>query len=419
MSEESKKYRAEMKAKAHRLAGGGDPHQKVDASDWAPPPAMHTTAPTGPRPVSRRQYKSGGHVAGEEAKHHAGRRPRRASGGKALVRDLENADVKTANEDRDGIKHDGGMKKGGRTKRAGGGGLGLAGLAGGIIPDLIASGGKNAGPMGGIAPYLAGKKRGGRAERDVGGEVPTTRFQMSNGPSMVSKAAGLKRGGAAHPDEKEDEKLIHREVKESALKRAMGGEASHPIGNLGQFAHPAGGRMARAKGGELNARERNALPKGEFGEPASRKYPMPDRSHAANAKARASEMEHKGRLSKGQEEKIDAKADRVLARKSGGRAKDKMNVNIVIAPGGQRPPQPMAAPPMPPPAGGQLPLPPRPPMPPPSMGAGPPGMPPGAMSPPPMRKRGGLVDGGAGGGLGRLEKVRDYGDEARKLDGHY
>ena len=39
---------------------------------------------------------------------------------------------------------------------------------------------------------------------------------------------------------------------------------------------------------------------------------MPDKSHAANAKARASEMEHKGKISKETEEKIDAKANKVL-----------------------------------------------------------------------------------------------------------
>ena len=66
---------------------------------------------------------------------------------------------------------------------------------------------------------------------------------------------------------------------------------------------------------KLAAKSRAALPKKDFGEPGSRKYPMPDRAHAANAKARASEMEHKGKLSAGEKSKIDAKADRVLKRK--------------------------------------------------------------------------------------------------------
>lgn len=63
----------------------------------------------------------------------------------------------------------------------------------------------------------------------------------------------------------------------------------------------------------MKAATRNKLPSSEFGLPGSRKYPMPDKSHAANAKARATQMEHKGKLSASQKAKIDAKANRVLA----------------------------------------------------------------------------------------------------------
>lgn len=49
--------------------------------------------------------------------------------------------------------------------------------------------------------------------------------------------------------------------------------------------------------------------------PGERKYPMPDANHARAAKSRASEMEHKGRISKSTEAKIDRKADRVLGKK--------------------------------------------------------------------------------------------------------
>ena len=65
---------------------------------------------------------------------------------------------------------------------------------------------------------------------------------------------------------------------------------------------------------KLSSGERKGLPKGEFGLPGSRKYPMPDRSHAANAKARASQQEAKGNLSASSKAKIDAKADRVLGK---------------------------------------------------------------------------------------------------------
>ena len=66
---------------------------------------------------------------------------------------------------------------------------------------------------------------------------------------------------------------------------------------------------------ELDAAERNKLPKSSFGEPGKRAYPMEDASHAKAAKSRASEMEHKGKLSKSEEEKIDAKADKKLGEK--------------------------------------------------------------------------------------------------------
>lgn len=63
---------------------------------------------------------------------------------------------------------------------------------------------------------------------------------------------------------------------------------------------------------KLSRAHRKELPKAKFAEPSERKYPIEDKSHARNAKARASEMEHKGRLSSSEKSKIDAKADRVL-----------------------------------------------------------------------------------------------------------
>ena len=68
---------------------------------------------------------------------------------------------------------------------------------------------------------------------------------------------------------------------------------------------------------KINASKRNSLPSSSFGMPGERKYPMPDASHARNAKARASEMEHKGVISASTKAKIDAKADRKLGHWSG------------------------------------------------------------------------------------------------------
>lgn len=63
---------------------------------------------------------------------------------------------------------------------------------------------------------------------------------------------------------------------------------------------------------KLTTADRKKLKAKTFGLPKERKYPMPDKSHAANAKARAQQQYNKGALSKGTLEKIDRKANRVL-----------------------------------------------------------------------------------------------------------
>jgi len=67
----------------------------------------------------------------------------------------------------------------------------------------------------------------------------------------------------------------------------------------------------------LTAARRRGLRSGTFGLPGQRKYPMPDRSHAANAKARATQQLHRGNLTKSQHAAIFAKANRVLGRGRG------------------------------------------------------------------------------------------------------
>ena len=71
----------------------------------------------------------------------------------------------------------------------------------------------------------------------------------------------------------------------------------------------------------LRAKARNALPTSEFGEPGERKYPMPDRSHAGNAKARAKQQLNAGKLSRSAYDKIVAKANRKLG-------EDKQNADL-------------------------------------------------------------------------------------------
>jgi len=62
----------------------------------------------------------------------------------------------------------------------------------------------------------------------------------------------------------------------------------------------------------LDEEDRDKLKGSQFGLPDERKYPMPDESHARNAKARASQQVKAGNLSKADEKKIDRKADEIL-----------------------------------------------------------------------------------------------------------
>jgi hypothetical protein len=66
---------------------------------------------------------------------------------------------------------------------------------------------------------------------------------------------------------------------------------------------------------KLRAKQRRKLKKSQFGLPGQRKYPMHDRRHAANAKSRATQQYRKGRLSKSQYQRINAKANRILRKK--------------------------------------------------------------------------------------------------------
>jgi len=64
----------------------------------------------------------------------------------------------------------------------------------------------------------------------------------------------------------------------------------------------------------LTTKARKALPKKDFAGPG-RSYPVENKAHAANAKARASQAVNAGRMSSVEKSKIDAKADAVLGKK--------------------------------------------------------------------------------------------------------
>lgn len=74
---------------------------------------------------------------------------------------------------------------------------------------------------------------------------------------------------------------------------------------------------------KLTTKQRNKLPKSEFGMPGERKYPINNPAHAKNAKSRASQMEKAGKLSESAKAKIDAKANKMLHAKKKKVAKPK------------------------------------------------------------------------------------------------
>lgn len=63
---------------------------------------------------------------------------------------------------------------------------------------------------------------------------------------------------------------------------------------------------------KLTGKQRTQEPARDFGLPEERKYPMPDESHASNAKARAAQQRELGNLTAAEKRKIDRKADKIL-----------------------------------------------------------------------------------------------------------
>lgn len=67
---------------------------------------------------------------------------------------------------------------------------------------------------------------------------------------------------------------------------------------------------------KLSADDRNKLSAKDFAEPEKRAYPIEDKAHARNAKARAGQATNSGRMSRAEQDAIDRKADAVLKKVS-------------------------------------------------------------------------------------------------------
>jgi hypothetical protein len=536
MSSLAKRMRSKMRGKAERLANASS--AKVDASSYKQVEPETSGVKTGMRPVSRRQFKRGGKVAGAACAPRADRKPRKNGGAAPATPDnIINRDVKEANQKREGKKHVGGMNKGGRAARADGGRNDESKPSLRLIRTHTDEDGRqakvykdrdwgeyrvkffraNGSPLGGDSDHHTD---------DVDDAHSTAKAEL--------KRKGWRRGGkATHGDAPKDKAIVKKAVHKhearlhpgkKPTKLATGGQPDDsPEGQMerdeGKGSNPRYGKEAvdkaiassnrsgrRISGSE--AKKIHALLRGRSddgykrGGKAGGGYAfggmpedMPEEMSEIGSLQRRKEAEKRRRAMQisdrlrrvareepeedmmprrmrrrpmmppdmdmdeqrpfkkgGKAEALDGtmqgtrpKGGR-MARKSGGRAKGKTHVNVIVntaprppvgapppmgPPAGMAPPPPMAPPPGmggPPPMG----------MPPPGLGAmrppmGPPGMPPGAGMPPMPRKRGGRTNGsesahkypidrpgrvghrtyrsaadmdaGSAGGLGKLEKV--------------
>lgn len=442
MSEMSRNARRAMRAKIHRLTSAKS--GKVDASDYGPEEVLDSEVKTGMRPISRRAFKKGGKVvavAGADAKQNAGKKPR--AGKKPLTIDaLVNRNLKDANEAREGKKHVGALKTGGRAMKKGGGG----------VPDVYTSSrptDKYGNTMTNEDLHLGYAKDAPPAPK------PAPKPVMRSGPSAksVSDASAYMRnvrkdGGRAWEgsakDEAQDKKLAKRhgmsmeswekssmdkkhDTQHSAKGLNKGGRTGKSLGgvlkDVGKYAAlgVAGNEIVKNPSllmGGLGALAYKAFGKKKDDAPASGPA-VAGKKRGGRLTSLDGEMQTQEKVS-GRVAKRDGGSLSGLEMNTGGRAKKKKSgtsINIVIATGkGQPqmdpnaqqaqapqgipvqmppPPQPQAGPPM------QMPPPPMPPMG--GPGAGPQPMP---------RKAGGRtyhsykdMDAGAGSGLGRLEKT--------------
>ena len=381
---------------ARKLKGiqKGEPHTKVDSSSWSPPDMLEADKQNGMRPVSPRQYKSGGKVTGIHAKKRADRKARKEGGRAMSVDGYINRDSKIANVEREGVKKIGGMKRGGRAHKGDGG-----------IADLIRQ-----------DEIEQGMKGRGLPERiPMPTPRPADKPVKYTGPKPTTNPnTGYKKGGAAHPDVAEDKALIKKMVKPSARTgKAEGGS---------KFDSPTHSFKMKLSNGEDTTTHNLSMP----GESAANAL-VNAVKFANKGGWNVDNIEHTGSSAgAGSSAGLMKRGGRTAKKRGGALGKGKTNIHINVMPHGGA-----GQPPVMPPMGGPMvpPPPPRPQMPPmggmpmgapmggpppmPPMGAGRPGMPPIG------RKHGGeipagmktmhVIDNAAGGGLGRLEKIKAYG----------
>ena len=389
---------------------------KVDASTWTPSEPLDADAKTGARPISRRAFKTGGMVDGDDAKGNlsrAGRKPSTPDG-------IQNRDMKEANEERDGKKHVGGFKTGGRTGKMGGGLMSNdpnykkynSAKLDAVGPD---EGGEASEPNpSGLEPSKRQNARGQAAlEEETRREGDMTRRKAGG---MVKKYEGSPKDNLTDARMAKKKGMTHAEWEKSPEDKRMDAKGQREMDSRKDGGHvkgcmckACGGSAGYKDGGGLYANINAKRERGEkMREPGEKGAPT-DKAFKESAKSCADGCS----CSKCR-----------TARASGGRTKGKTNIVINVMPhtAAKPPMPPMGMPPVaaPPPMGGMPP--PGPMHMPPGLGAAmagaagappmpPPGAPPG-MPMPMARKAGGKVypiTTGSGGAKARLDKIKAYG----------
>lgn len=385
--------------------------QKVDSSSWTPAEPLNTTAKTGMRPISKRAFKSGGKVAGKAAKVRHDRMARK-SGGRVEkpteIDSLINRDDKRANEHREGVKHVGALKRGGRAKKADGGDAIADYLeknppeAQKPVPmpprrpdsmktpatpavkpdaskymtgDTITRGPTSGRKDGGKAQAKCG---GGRAKRVDGGLVGGTDMPMGKGTSPLmnrggrtkKQAGGPMLAGPAAPNlmKKRMMQVPTSVVGPNALPRKDGGFDKFE-GSKKDEAQDK--KLAKKHGMSMKSWEKSKMDEKHDKQKSMKGLKTGGRTIALrdtweNEKGRDLDkaeremqptMKSGGRAKRkdgggvftgeGYPNKVPGAVGGRTARASGGRAKGKTNINIVIAPQGQADASGMPMPPMP------------------------------------------------------------------------
>jgi hypothetical protein len=238
-------YRSRMRDKAERL-GGGEDAEHVDGSDFRPAEKLYAGVKTGMRPISRQARADGGPVSGGHAAANPSRAPRKSGGGfgEAYI----NRDEKAANAEREGEYPNGGMKAGGRARRADGGGDGDDGLPPSLRRSrdvFIDSGSPTLGTHDAFVKAHR-TRRPDDTDTDVAKKASDIMHQQGILPWSGSRKARADGGYLPRQGGPSETRALKEKTASAAVETN-----GRPAAEDGRYGRAAGGRAARQAGGPL------------------------------------------------------------------------------------------------------------------------------------------------------------------------